>query len=395
MSSVKRAFRFRFYPDREQVLLLERTFGCVRFVWNSALDYRTGAWYERQERISYGASSANLTVLKREPDKTWLNEVSSVPLQQALRHQQTAFSNFFTGRARYPKFKAKHRGTDSAEYTTSAFRWDPIQCNLTLAKMTNPLNIRWSRKLPAEPSTVTITRDPSGRWHVSILVDDPNLPDVLPRTDSMVGIDLGINSLATLSTGEKITNRRHLDASLVKLAKAQRILARKQKGSNNRYKAARKVARIHARIADQRRDHLHKLTTRLIRENQTVVIEDLSVSSMVHDRRLSRAISDAAWGELRRQLTYKAEWYGRDLVVIDRWFPSTKRCSDCGWMNESLTLKDRTWSCKCGSIHDRDHNAAINILAAGLAVQACGDGVRPSRRDVEMATVRETGNPNE
>ena len=388
---MKRAFRFRFYPTDEQAITLARTFGCVRLVWNRALAHRTTAWYERQERVNYNTASALLTQWKHEPDLSFLNEVSSVPLQQCLRHQQRAFTNFFEGRARYPRFKSKHSGRGSAEYTRSAFRWDGR--HLWLAKMAEPLDIRWSRPLPAgaDPSTVTVSRDPAGRWHVSILVDDPTIRP-LPHRNEAVGVDLGVSALVTLSTGEKVVGGNHHRADLARLARAQRALARKQKGSANRAKARRKVARIHARIADRRRDQLHKLSTRLVRENQTVVIEDLNVRGMVRNRCLARVISDQGWGDLRRMLEYKAEWYGRDLVVVDRWFPSSKRCSACGWVNGKMPLNVREWVCpSCGTLHDRDVNAAVNVRAAGLAVEACGDGVRPARVSRGKAAVGEAG----
>jgi putative transposase len=361
---VKRAYRYRFYPSSEQADLLNRTFGCVRKVYNLALEARTVAWYQRHERVNYVQSSAMLTEWKQSEDLTFLAEVSSVPLQQSLRHLQDAFAAFFEKRTRYPRFKSRKRSHASAEYTRSAFRWRDGK--LTLAKMDAPLDIRWSRPLPegAEPSTVTVSRDSAGRWHVSLLTECAIVP--LAPVSSVVGIDAGITSLVTLSTGEKITNPRHEQAERSRLVRVQRDLTRKAKGSANRAKARVKVARVHARIADRRRDHLHKLTTRLVRENQTVVIEDLSVANMVRNHSLARAISGAAWGELRAMLEYKCEWYGRELVVIDRWFPSTKTCSVRQWFCE-----------RCGTVHDRDVNAAINIRAAGLAVLACGGGVRP------------------
>ena len=200
-----------------------------------------------------------------------------------------------------------------------------------------------------------------------------------PASTAAVGIDAGITCLVTLSTGEKITNPRHERRDRARLAKAQRELCRKAKGSANRDKARRKVAKVHARIGDRRRDFLHKLTTRLVRENQTVVIEDLTVRNMVKNGKLARAISDAAWRDLRTMLEYKCAWYGRELVVVDRWFPSSKLCGTCGTIRAKLPLNVRAWTCDCGTVHDRDVNAARNILAAGLAVKACGDGVRPQR----------------
>ncbi|MDX6310925.1 MAG: putative transposase, partial [Streptomyces sp.] len=264
-----------------------------------------------------------------------------------------------------------------AEYTSSAFRYRDGR--LTLAKMREPLAVVWSRPLPenAAPSTVTVSQDAAGRWFVSLLCDDMITPG--PATTAAVGIDAGITCLMTLSTGEKITNPRHEHRDRARLAKAQRGLSRKEKGSANREKARRKVARVHARIADRRRDFLHKLTTRLVRENQTVVIEDLTVRNMVKNHKLARAISDAAWSDMRTMLEYKCAWYGRDLVVVDRWFPSSKLCGACGTIRAKLPLNVREWTCDCGAVHDRDVNAAKNILAAGLAVSACGDGVRPQR----------------
>jgi putative transposase len=318
---VRRAFRFRFYPSAAQEVELLRTFGCVRLVYNRALEARSAAWYGEHHRVNYAQTSALLTEWKKTDGLGFLNEVSSVPLQQSLRHLQTAFTAFWEKRSRYPRFKSRKRGRASAEYTRSAFRWRDGR--LTLAKMDGPLDIVWSRPLPegAEPSTVTVSRDP-----------------------------------------------------------ASRALARKQKGSANRVKARLAVARVHARIADRRRDLLHKLSTRLVRENQLVVIEDLAVRTMVKNRSLARAISDASWSQLRSMLEYKCRWYGRDLVVVDRWLPSSKTCSHCGHLLDTLPLRVREWTCPgCGASHDRDVNAARTTLAAGRAVTACGAGVRPTR----------------
>jgi len=310
-------------------------------------------------------SSAALTAWKKTPELAFLNEVSSVPLQQALRHLQAGFANFSARRARYPAFKSRKKSRASAEYTRSAFRWRGGR--LTLAKMSEPLAIVWSRPLPegAEPSTVTVSKDAAGRWFVSILIEGKIRP--LDPAAERVGVDVGITALVTLSTGEKVTNPKHERSDRRRLAKAQRALARTAKGSGNRAKARLKVAKVYARIADRRRDHLHKLTTRLVRENQTVVIEDLTVRNMVKNHRLARAISDAAWRDLRSMLEYKAAWYGRELVVIDRWFPSSKLCSACGTLQNAMPLNVRQWECACGASHDRDVNAAKNILAAGLA----------------------------
>ena len=377
---VQRAFKYRCYPTPEQAAELARTFGCVRLVYNRALDARTTAWYQEQRRVSYVQTSALLTEWKRTEELAFLGEVSSVPLQQALRHLQGAFVAFWEGRAHYPRFKSKKRSRASAEYTRSAFRWQDGQ--LTLAKIAKPLPIRWSRPLPegGEPSTVTVSRDAAGRWFVSLVVEDATVRP-LPRIEAAVGLDAGLTSLVTLSSGERITNPHHERGDRERLAKAQRQVARKRKGSANRAKACRRVARVHARIADRRRDHLHKLTTRLVRENQAVVIEDLNVRGLVANHSLARAISDASWAELRRMLEYKCAWYGRDLLVVNRFYPSSRICSACGHLTGTLPLHIREWPCSdCGTRHDRDVNAACNILAAGLAAAACGGGVRPKRK---------------
>jgi putative transposase len=389
---VKRAYRYRFYPSPAQAAELERTFGCVRKVWNLALAARTDAWYQLGERITYVQTSAMLTAWKRQEDLAFLNEVSSVPLQQALRHLQWAFAAFWDKRANYPKFKSRKRSRASAEYTRSAFRWRDGQ--LWLAKMDAPLDIRWSRLLPGgrEPSTVTVLRDAAGRWFVSLQCECPI--ELHPRSNAVVGVDVGLTALVTLSTGEKIRNPRYERRDQARLALYQRRLSRKAAGSANRAKARLKVARVHARIADRRRDFLHKLTTRLVRDNQAVVLEDLSVRNMLGNHALARAISGAARSELRSMLAYKCDWYGRNLVVIDRWYPSSKTCSACAHVLAALPLCARAWDCpSCGIRHDRDVNAAQNIRAAGLAVLACGADVRPQAESLcggRSATKQET-----
>jgi putative transposase len=376
--TVKRAYKYRFYPAPEQAGLLNRTFGSVRYVYNRALAERSRAWTQEQRRVTFADTCRMLTAWKADPETAWLYEVSNVALQQGLQHLQNAYLSFWRKQGRYPQFKSKRKSRASATFTTSGFRWRDGQ--IWLAKMDAPLAIRWSRPLPegAEPSTVTVSRDAAGRWHISILVEETIRP--LPAADSAVGIDAGITSLLTLSTGEKIVNPRHERRDRERLAKAQRDLARKAKGSANRAKAKVKAAKVYAQIADRRRDHLHKLSTRIIRENQTVMIEDLSVRNMVRNHCLARAISDASWSELRRQLEYKADWYGRTVIAIDRFYPSSKTCSACGAITAKMPLNVREWACaSCGTLHDRDVNAAKVILAEGLSVIACGDGVRPAR----------------
>jgi putative transposase len=370
---MKRAYKYRFYPTPEQSALLAKTFGCVRFVYNSILRWRTEAYNERKEKIGYLQANARLTALKKEPEYTWLNEVSCVPLQQSLRHQQSAFTNFFAGRAAYPAFKSK-RHKQTAELTSSAFKYRGG--NLYMAKSKVPLNIRWSRELPSTPSTITLSRDAAGRFFVSCLCEFE--PVSLPISAKTVGIDVGLKDLFVTDSGFKSGNPRHTAKYAARLALLQRRLSKKAKGSNNRAKARLKVARLHAKIADCRMDNLHKLSRKQINENQVVCVESLKVKNMIRNPKLSKAIADAGWSELVRQLQYKGEWAGRSVVAIDPYFPSSKRCSCCGFTMKKMPLDVRQWVCpECGEPHDRDINAARNIKAAGLAVLAHGEPVNP------------------
>ena len=382
MSETKRAYRYRFYPTDEQSTILAQTFGCVRFVYNDGLQTRSQAYTEHAEKLSYGDLSARLPHLKE--TYPWLAAVSSVTLQQALRHLNTAFENFFAGRARYPRFKCKQH-KQSATYAANAFTWDGE--TLTLAKMKRALDIHWHRALPknVKPSSVTVSKDCANRYFVSFIVAE-DIP-ALPIITSMVGLDLGLKSMVVLSTGETVGNPRFLQQDEKKLVRAQRQHAKKRKGSKNREKARVKVARVHARICDRRRDYQHKLSMRIVHENQVICVESLAVKNMVKNHCLARAISDVGWGEFVRQLEYKSQWSGRTLVKIDQWFPSSKTCSECKQVVEDLPLDVREWTCPaCGAWHDRDINAAVNILAEGLSVSACGGSVRPVRVKAPQAT---------
>ncbi|MCO6442453.1 MAG: transposase, partial [Anaerolineae bacterium] len=298
--------------------------------------------------------------------------VSNVCLQQSLRNLDAAFKNFFQGRAKYPNFKKKtHR--QSARYTTSGFSYRDGQ--LKLAKHKHPLNIRWTRRFTGTPSSVTVSLDTAGRYHVSFLVEE-QVP-ALPFSKREAGIDLGLTHAVITSHGEKVNNHRYLQQSEQKLARAQRRLSRKQKGSANRAKAKLRVARIHARIADQRKDFAHKLSTRLIHENQVVAMESLQVKNMLKNRSLAKAISNVGWYQLTTMLAYKAERSGRSFVQIDNRYPSSKRCHVCGHLSDAMPLSVRFWGCpSCGTQHDRDINAANNILKAGKAILAGADKLR-------------------
>jgi putative transposase len=369
-----------------QQQMLVRTFGCVRVVWNRTLAARHARYQAEGKGISYAESDRALTELKKDPDLAFLAEVSSVPLQQALRHQQAAFTAFFAGRARYPRFKSRC-SRQSATYTRSAFRVKDGR--LWLAKMATPLSFVWTWPgvdvTSLDPTSVTVARDPAGRWFVTFHVDVAH-PVPLPARSESVGVDVGLTHFAVLSTGEKVAHPRDWERHEKRLKRYQRRLARCQRGSANRAKTRVKVARTHARIGDARRDFLHKITTDLVRRFDVIAVEDLNVSGMVRNRSLARAISCTGWAEFRDMLDYKAQRYGRQVIAVDRWYPSSKTCSACGHLLAVLSLETRRWSCpSCGARHDRDINAAKNILAAGLAVGACNGA------DACGGAVRRTG----
>ena len=389
---MRRAYKVRAYPDEAQEAILNRTLGCVRLVWNKTLAERQRRYTVEQASTSYKQTDAALTDWKRSDDLAFLNEVSSVPLQQTLRHQHAAFQNFFKGRARYPKFKSRN-GKQSAHYTRSAFRMKPD--GLWLAKTKSPLRVVWSwdtEMTNLDPTMVVISREPDGRWFATLCVDLPD-PEPDTPTGNSVGVDLGIADFATLSTGEKIANPRHLARHERGLRRQQKLLTRMKRGSNNRAKQRVKVARKHSRVRDARRDFLHKTSTRLVRGNDVVAVEDLNVSGMVRNRSLAKSISDVGWGEFRTMLAYKAERSGKRLAVIDRWYPSSKTCSACGHLLATISLGTRQWTCPdCGTRHDRDINAAKNILvAAGLAEtqNACGVDVRLQGASLQRSAMKQ------
>jgi len=384
---VKTRQTYRFYPTPEQAQHLNRTFGCVRFVSNYALRARTDAW-RAGGRMGYPETDRALTALKATPEHAWLNEVSSVCLQQALRDLQTAFVNFFEKRARYPTYK-RRQARQSANYSERGFSFDPETRTLKLAKI-GRIKVKWSRKEIPKPSSIRVIRTASGKYFVSLVVDTESKP--LPKTSKAIGIDFGVARLATLSNGERIANPKHGAQHAKRLAYYQKCLARKQKGSNRRAKAKRRVAIAHEKIANSRGDSLHKLCTDLVSRFDVICVEDLNLRGMVKNHSLARALSDASIGTAIRMLEEKAARYGKRVVKIDRFFPSSKLCSCCGQVVESLPLDIREWTCTCGAHHDRDENAAKNILAAGQAVTAHGAGVRAVRPKGRKASRRRSAN---
>ena len=361
------AYQYRFYPNKEQATLLAQTFGCVRFAYNSALGF-SKEQYELGNKTNYNDWSKNLTLMKKNPDYAWLKDVSSVPLQQALKHLDKGFNAFFKSGFGYPKFKNKY-ARQSASYMSNAFKWDTENKTLVLAKMKQPLKIRWSRSFSGTPSSLTISKNKAGQYFVSILVKEE--VQKLPIASKTIGVDVGIADLAVCSDGRRFNNPRMTKKYAKKLAKAQRQLAKKKKGSNNFNKQKLVVAKIHEKIASSRQDFTHKMTKMLINENQVISVESLRVKNMVKNRKLAKHLHDANFGEMLRQLEYKADWYGRKISAVDQWFPWSKMCNACGLLYPGKwTLGIRKWSCSCGAEHDRDHNAAINIHKEGLRIAA-------------------------
>ncbi|WP_150254199.1 RNA-guided endonuclease InsQ/TnpB family protein [Nocardiopsis deserti] len=413
---MRTAYKCRAYPDPEQQAQLGRTFGCARLVWNKTLADRRTAYHQHGGNTSYKQTDQALTGWKKTPELGFLSQVSSVPLQQALRHQHSAFANFFAGRARYPRFRTR-TGRQSAHYTRSAFRLRDGA--LFLAKHKRPLKVAWSWDevdlASLDPTTVIISREADGRWYATFAVDT-DAPDPAPQTEVEVGVDLGVKDFATLSTGEKIANPRHLERKARNLKRYQRRMARTQRGSANRCKAKRKVADAYRKVRHARADFLHKTTTRLVREHDLIAIEDLNVRGMTASARgtaerpgtrvrqkagLNRAVLDAGLGEFRRQLEYKAARAGRVLAVVDRWFPSSKTCSACGYLLDKLSLGTRSWTCpSCRTRHDRDHNAAKNTLAAGrvaareaVSGDAWGAGVSRQGSSLPLSAAKQETGP--
>lgn len=386
---VKRAFKFRFYPTPVQEEELLRTWGCVRLVYNKALDMRHTAWYKNQERVNYSQTSAALTQWKKQEELSFLKEVAAVPLQQCLRHLQTAFTNFFEKRTGYPRHKSYKKSRLGLTYLGSAFKFKDH--NLYIAKLKEPLNVVWSRNFDRDTiSRVTIIKDNANRWFVSCLGEIAI--EKRRVTGKTVGIDVGVKDTIVLSTGEKLSPRddRDMEKKQARVDKYQRRLSKKQPGSKNFAKARTKLGKAHAEVVDARNDWIHKITTRIVKDYDVVCIEDLNVHGMTraacgrgHKAKagLNRRILEQSLAEIRRCLEYKSEDCGGDVIAIDRFFPSSKTCSSCGYINESLTLNQRFWTCiSCGQHHDRDINAAKNIQAVGHTVLACGDSVRPPKK---------------
>jgi len=366
MIMIKKAYKYRIYPNKEQQEIIEKHFGCTRWTFNWGLAKKIQAYQAEQKTLSGFDLMKELTQLKKQPEYQWLNEVNSQSLQMALRNLDNAFTAFFRQHHRFPRFKSKKTSKSTFQIPQGL----KLNDKLSIPKIPN-IKIKLSREIEGKIKTATVSKTKTGKYFISIQVEQdkefPKKPAIKPETT--IGIDLGLTHFATISDGRQIENPRHLKKSLDKLKRQQRQLSRKKKGSNNRDKQRLKVAKIHEQVSNKRSDFLHKVTHSLTHENQveSIAIEDLGVGNMLKNHRLAQAISDVAWSEWRKQLGYKTDWYGKNLLTIGRFDPSSRLCNVCGTVNNELKLSDREWICKgCKTKHNRDDLASRNIKQFAL-----------------------------
>ena len=381
---VTKTYKFRIYPNKDQAVLMARHFGSTRFVWNHFLSLRKESYLESKESLTYYDNAKTLTLLKKNNEFEWLNEINSQSLQASLKDLDAAYGRFFKKQAMFPKFKSKNLCVDSFRCPQSS---DIRDGKLSLIKFREGIKINIHREITGRILFVTVSRTPTDKFFASITCETEHNP--MPSNNNEIGIDLGIKDLAICSNGEIFKNPRVTKKYAKKLAYRQRQLSKKTKGSGKRFKQRKKVAAVHEKIKNVRMDNLHKITQLIISENQTIIIEDLNVKGMIKNHKLAKAIADVSWHELTRQLEYKAQWNERDLVKIDRWFPSSKTCNVCNFINQNLTLNERIWTCpNCKETLDRDLNASKNILKQGLKIMSVsGDEPDSKQKPVEASGV--------
>ena len=379
MKTIHRTYRFELRPTQDQKVLLDKHFGCVRFVYNHFLNERKEQYQANKKSDNYYAQAKTLTELKKQEETVWLKEVNSQTLQFALRSLDTAYLNFFRGNAKFPRFKSKKRknGFTVPQHTKL------VDGKIYVPKFKEGIKCIVHREIKGDVGKMTFTKTPTGRYYVSILTEEQYQPK--EKTGAVCGVDLGLKDFAITSDGIKFKNNRYTKKYERDLAKAQKHLSRKQKGSSSFERQKRKVAKIHEKISNTRQDVLHKVSHQLVSDYDIIALEDLNVKGMMSNRKLSKHIADASWGTFVRFLEYKADWNDKQVVKINRFYPSSKTCNVCGWINQDLNLSVREWTCKNGHHLDRDENAAKNILKEGLKIISSGtgdytdgDGVRSS-----------------
>jgi putative transposase len=365
---IKKTYKFKIYPNKKQAELMSKHFGTTRFIWNYFLNKRKESYLKEKKSLSFYSNCQTLTVLKKADGLNWLQEINAQSLQASLKDLDTAYGRFFKKQAMFPKFKKKGLCTDSFRCPQNI---KIVDGKLQIPKF-KPIKINIHREIEGKILFVTISKTKTDKYFAAITCEVEHTP--LPKPDKAIGIDLGIKNLAVCSDGTVFENIKTTKKYAKKLAYTQRQLSKKKKGSNNRSKQRKQVALVHEKIRNVRIDNIHKFTMQTVRNNGIIVTEDLNVSGMIKNHNLAKAIADASWYETIRQLGYKSNWDNRDFVKVDRFFPSSKLCSECGYINQNLTLKDRTWICqKCLTAHDRDFNASQNILRQGLKlISGCG-----------------------
>lgn len=366
VKKILRTYRFALYPNEEQEELLARHFGCVRYVYNHFLGERIRQYQAHQRSDHYHAQARALTILKSQEATHWLKEVNSQSLQYALRCLETAFRNFFSGRAGFPRFKSKRHRNSFRVPQFLRLQGD----RLHLPKFKTGIRLKLHRSIAGQIRHGTICRTAAGKYFVSLLCEELYQPKL--RTGAACGLDLGLKDLITTSAGRQFNNHRYTRKYAAVLKRAQQDLSRKVKGSRSFERQRRKVARLHDKIRNSRLDRLHKVSHELISTYDTICVEDLHVKGMVRNRKLARSISDASWAELVRMLAYKADWNDKRIVKVSRWYPSSKTCHQCGWIKEDLELSMRVWRCGNGHELSRDVNAAINIMQEGKRIISAG-----------------------
>ncbi len=363
MKVINKVYKFRIYPNKEQEILLSKHFGCSRFVYNYFLNERKEQYQKDNKSDNYYKQAKTLTELKKNEEYDWLKEVNSQSIQFALRNLDTAYDRFFRKLAQFPKFKSrKHKNT----FTIPQF--GRLENNkIFIPKFKEGIKVKLdNRKVEGKIGKMNITKTPTGKYYVSIFTEQTI--EELPKTNKNCGIDLGLKDFVITSDGIKFKNNRYTKKYSRELKKAQQHLSRKEKGSNGFEKQKLKVAKIHEKIASCRLDTLHKVSKELVENYDLISIEDLNVKGMIKNHKLSKHIADVSWGNFVNLLNYKCDWYGKELVKVNRFYPSSKTCNSCGWINQNLKLSDRKWTCKCGEELDRDINASKNILKEGLKI---------------------------